>query len=64
MCNKIQEKIVGKINGSFATIQNLDDSPVTIITKDIENALSLKQSKIEGKCAIDEVIFKTISHSG
>ncbi|KJV55145.1 toprim domain protein, partial [Orientia chuto str. Dubai] len=54
-CNKIQEKIVGKIDGSFATIQNSDDSPITIITKDIETALSLKQAKIEGKiiCGID-----------
>ncbi|KJV56097.1 putative conjugative transfer protein TraI [Orientia chuto str. Dubai] len=54
-CNKIQEKMVGKTDGSFATIQNSDDAPITIITKDIKTALSLKQAKIEGKiiCAIE-----------
>ncbi|KJV50802.1 putative conjugative transfer protein TraI, partial [Orientia tsutsugamushi str. Gilliam] len=50
-CNKadVAEKSVGTISGSFAEIaqQNLKYSPVTIITKDIETALTI--GKLESK---------------
>ncbi|WP_371253873.1 toprim domain-containing protein [Orientia tsutsugamushi] len=58
-CNKadIPEKSVGTISGSFAEIaqQNSKYSPVTIITKDIETALTIQQAGVEGKilCAIE-----------
>ncbi|SPM45981.1 conjugal transfer protein TraI [Orientia tsutsugamushi] len=58
-CNKadIPEKSVGTISGSFAEIaqQNSKYSPVTIITKDIETALTIRQAGVEGKilCAIE-----------
>ncbi|KJV54107.1 toprim domain protein [Orientia tsutsugamushi str. Gilliam] len=58
-CNKadVAEKSVGTISGSFAEIaqQNLKYSPVTIITKDIETALTIWQARVEGKilCAIE-----------
>ncbi|WP_371253370.1 toprim domain-containing protein [Orientia tsutsugamushi] len=58
-CNKadIPEKSVGTISGSFAEIaqQNSKYSPVTIITKDIETALTIQQARVEGKilCAIE-----------
>ncbi|SPP24260.1 conjugal transfer protein TraI [Orientia tsutsugamushi] len=58
-CNKadVAEKSVGTISGSFAEIaqQNSKYSPVTIITKDIETALTIRQAGVEGKilCAIE-----------
>nr|WP_080503937.1 toprim domain-containing protein [Orientia tsutsugamushi] len=58
-CNKadIPEKSVGTISGSFAEIaqQNPKYSPVIIITKDIETALTIQQARVEGKilCAIE-----------
>ncbi|WP_371218893.1 toprim domain-containing protein [Orientia tsutsugamushi] len=58
-CNKadIPEKSIGTISGSFAEIaqQNSKYSPVTIITKDIETALTIQQAGVEGKilCAIE-----------
>ncbi|SPR04783.1 toprim domain-containing protein [Orientia tsutsugamushi] len=58
-CNKadVAEKSVGTISGSFAEIaqQNSKYSPVTIITKDIETALTIQQAGVEGKilCAIE-----------
>ncbi|SPR12481.1 toprim domain-containing protein [Orientia tsutsugamushi] len=58
-CNKadIPEKSIGTISGSFAEIaqQNSKYSPVTIITKDIETALTIQQARVEGKilCAIE-----------
>ncbi|SPR14060.1 toprim domain-containing protein [Orientia tsutsugamushi] len=58
-CNKadIPEKSFGTISGSFAEIaqQNSKYSPVTIITKDIETALTIRQAGVEGKilCAIE-----------
>ncbi|SPM45739.1 conjugal transfer protein TraI [Orientia tsutsugamushi] len=58
-CNKadIPEKSIGTISGSFAEIaqQNSKYSPVTIITKDIETALTIRQAGVEGKilCAIE-----------
>ncbi|SPR04778.1 toprim domain-containing protein [Orientia tsutsugamushi] len=58
-CNKadVAEKSVGTISGSFAEIaqQNSKYSPVTIITKDIETALTIQQARVEGKilCAIE-----------
>ncbi|SPR07883.1 conjugal transfer protein TraI [Orientia tsutsugamushi] len=58
-CNKadVPEKSVGTISGSFAEIaqQNPKYSPVTIITKDIETALTIQQARVEGKilCAIE-----------
>ncbi|SPR05953.1 toprim domain-containing protein [Orientia tsutsugamushi] len=58
-CNKadIPEKSVGTISGSFAEIaqQNSKYSPVTIITKDIETALTIQQAGVEGKilCGIE-----------
>ncbi|SPR11982.1 toprim domain-containing protein [Orientia tsutsugamushi] len=58
-CNKadVAEKSVGTISGSFAEIaqQNPKYSPVTIITKDIETALTIQQARVEGKilCAIE-----------
>ncbi|WP_371254292.1 toprim domain-containing protein [Orientia tsutsugamushi] len=58
-CNKadIPEKSIGTISGSFAEIaqQNSKYSPVTIITKDIETALTIQQAGVEGKilCGIE-----------
>ncbi|KJV70847.1 toprim domain protein, partial [Orientia tsutsugamushi str. TA763] len=53
----VAEKSVGTISGSFAEIaqQNSKYSPVTIITKDIETALTIQQAGVEGKilCAIE-----------
>ncbi|SPP25069.1 conjugal transfer protein TraI [Orientia tsutsugamushi] len=49
-CNKadIPKKSVGTISGSFAEIaqQNSKYSPVTIITKDIETALTFQQARV------------------
>nr|WP_238924672.1 hypothetical protein [Orientia tsutsugamushi] len=49
-CNKadIPKKSVGTISGSFAEIaqQNSKYLPVTIITKDIETALTFQQARV------------------
>nr|WP_041621205.1 hypothetical protein [Orientia tsutsugamushi] len=58
-CNKADaaENSVGTISGSFVEIaqQNSDYSSITILTENIETALSIKHAGVEGKilCAIE-----------